>query len=279
MHHRKWLRSILIVLPVAAFIVDHRPKPRFEALNLFGGSLLGRIPTTLAEQNSLAITGIKAAIDRPKSVEFRFIECEFPPLSALNKLGDGSLRSSQEVDAANILFSQKLIQNLSPIPLLGPKIWFLTSVAASASFINRARKIGATLHSLRDGLPKVSTSDICILVSPSSPRDYEAARLLAKRCKAMIVVNGFAKDTKSIPTGATMAYYLKPLTYNSQVVGFLTRVYPYPWTTIDSVTKRVLASFDDEAILVKGTNTPDLRESGRLVQNASDQRAIQARRL
>ena len=66
-----------------------------------------------------------------------------------------------------------------------------------------------------------------------------------------------------------MAYYLKPLTYNSRVAGYLIRTYPTPWTVIDSMSKDVLATFSDAEILVKGTNTPDLRESVRIVQKNS----------
>ena len=74
-----------------------------------------------------------------------------------------------------------------------------------------------------------------------------------------------------------MAYYNKPLTYNSQVAGFLIRSYPSLWTVLDAQSKAVLGSFTDSEILVDKTNTPDLRESGRLVQKAVDERAIQAR--
>lgn len=75
-----------------------------------------------------------------------------------------------------------------------------------------------------------------------------------------------------------MAYYLKPLTYNSQVVGYLVRNYPQPWATIDLFSKQVLASFSDDEILVGGTNTPDLRASGKMVQKSVDLRAIQSRK-
>ena len=74
-----------------------------------------------------------------------------------------------------------------------------------------------------------------------------------------------------------MAYFLKPLTYNSQVVGYLVRNYPNKWSTVDLLTKSVLGSYDDSEILFGNTNTPDLRASGRLVQKSVDDRAIQAR--
>lgn len=74
-----------------------------------------------------------------------------------------------------------------------------------------------------------------------------------------------------------MAYYLKPLTYNSQVVGYLIRSYPNNWTVFDAVTKEQLGSFADTEILFGTTNTPDLRSPGRLVQKSTDDRAIAAR--
>ena len=44
------------------------------------------------------MNSIKAAIEKPKTPSFPLIECEFPPLESLNKLGDGSLRSANQVD-------------------------------------------------------------------------------------------------------------------------------------------------------------------------------------
>ena len=74
-----------------------------------------------------------------------------------------------------------------------------------------------------------------------------------------------------------MGYFVKPLTYNSQIAGYLIRAYPSPWTVLDATTKAVLKTFTDGEILVEKTNTPDLRESGRLIQKSVDERAIQAR--
>lgn len=76
-----------------------------------------------------------------------------------------------------------------------------------------------------------------------------------------------------------MGYFLKPLTYNSQVAGFLIRSYPSDWTVLDAVSKEVLGKFSDDEIRVKNTNTPDLRASGKLVQSSVDQRAIRARQI
>ena len=55
-----------------------------------------------------------------------------------------------------------------------------------------------------------------------------------------------------MPSTATMAYFLKPLTYNSEVAGYLIRNYPAKWAVIDATTKETLATYSDKEILVKG---------------------------
>jgi hypothetical protein len=54
-------------------------------------------------RDNQGISAIKAAIAKPKTKSFPLIECEFPPLAALNKLGDGSMRSANEVDMVRLL--------------------------------------------------------------------------------------------------------------------------------------------------------------------------------
>jgi len=271
----------LIIIPSVSSFTQWSPKTHTSAvseLHLFGGGGGStKIPSSSNERDSIAITAIKAAISKPKTPNYGLIECEFPPLTALNKLGDGSLRSAKEVDNANLKFVSTLVSSISPFGL-GPKVWILISRSASSGLERSAKKskIG-TPYSLRDGEPSVAAKDICVFVSPSARTDYTLAQELAEQCKAVVLVNSFAKDPKSVPARATMAYYLKPLTYNSQVVGHLTRIYPGSWKTIDFVSKKVLLSKDDSQILVKGTNTPDLRESGRLVQKSVDERAIKER--
>lgn len=75
-----------------------------------------------------------------------------------------------------------------------------------------------------------------------------------------------------------MAYFLKPLTYNSVIAGYLIRCYPGKWATIDATSKQALGVYGDAEILVGNTNTPDLREPGRLVQKSVGERAIRERR-
>ena len=93
----------------------------------------------------------------------------------------------------------------------------------------------------------------------------------------MVSSPGYQQDRTSVPGDATMAYYLKPLTYNSQIAGYLIRSYPGPWTVVDASGKTVLATYRDDEILVPQTNTPDLRASVRRVQKDVDERAIRER--
>uniref|UniRef100_A0A7S2A6T0 DUF1995 domain-containing protein n=1 Tax=Ditylum brightwellii TaxID=49249 RepID=A0A7S2A6T0_9STRA len=241
-----------------------------------------KIPTSPSDRDNQAINAVKEAISNPKTKSLPLLECEFPALQALNKLGDGSLRSTIEAEKANLSFAIKLLKAVS-LPFVGPKTWLLTSSTASKSFFSAASSSfkggNAAVHSLKDGLPNVDQGDICVLVTPSSRSDYEAAKKIASAgvAAAVVIVNGFAKDQKSVPSDATMAFFLKPLTYNSQVAGYLIRNYPGKWATLDATSKEVLGTFSDSEILVRGTNTPDLRPSGRLVQKSVDERAIRAR--
>lgn len=266
--------------PRVARIHGSHCSSQLHVLGIGGGG--AKIPSTPSDRDNQAIAAVKAAISKPKTTSFPLIECEFPPLKELNKLGDGSLRSAIEVDQANLAFCIKLVKAIAPIPFAGPKIWLLTSSAATNAFASKvktaAKGTAATVDTLRKGVPQgLGKGDICILISPTGLPDYSLAQTIAKDGNAAVIVNGLAKDQESVPGKATMAYFLKPLTYNSMVSGFLIRNYPGPWTVLDAVTKTSLGTFSDQEILFKESNTPDLRASGRLVQKATDERAIAAR--
>lgn len=275
-------RSFSTISTFSSKYLTREPTTSRAALFNFGDDS-PQIPSTVNERDSQAISAIKAAIRKPRNPSMPLLECEFPALQALNKLGDGSLRSTIEAEEANLLFVSKLVKALAPTPFFGPKVSLFVSSSATKSFYAGAKsKVkGVTLYSLKDDLSEIGEDTVCIITMPSSRIDYQAAQNLATsgNVAAVVVVNGFAKDPKSLPNSATMAYFLKPLTYNSQVVGYLIRSYPSKWAIIDVMTKQVLGSFSDKEILVKGTNTPDLRNSGRIIQRAVDERAIKERGL
>jgi len=159
-----------------------------------GSASVPKIPTSSKDRDNQAIAAVRAAISTPKTAGFPLIECEFPPLQALNKLGDGSLRSANEVDQANLDFCNKLLRSIAPLPFAGPKTWLLMSSAASNSFLNKAKSTaGGTVYSLRDGLPPVEANNVCVLLSPSGRNDYQAAQSLASAGTPVVIINGFAK--------------------------------------------------------------------------------------
>mmetsp|Transcript_28176 Transcript_28176/g.50967 ORF Transcript_28176/g.50967 Transcript_28176/m.50967 type:complete len:293 (-) Transcript_28176:320-1198(-) len=239
-----------------------------------------KIPSSPNDRDKAAIAAVKAAIQKPRNPSCPLIECEFPALTALNKLGDGSLRSSLEAEDANAAFVNKLVSGIAT-PFFGPSVSIVMSSSASNALIKKVQKKvkGATVISAKEGMPPevLKKDNVCIFLTPSSQKDYQAARTLAEYGCPAVLVNGSFKDLKSIPGSATMAFFYKPLTYNSAVAGFLIRSYPSLWTVLDAQSKSVLGSFTDEQILVERTNTPDLRASVRLVQKFVDERAIKAR--
>jgi hypothetical protein len=114
----------------------------------------------------------------------------------LNKLGDGSLSSANQVDKANLDFAVKLLRSISPLPVFGPNTRLLVSSTATNNFLDRAKKLfqGGTVHSLRDGLPNdVKSREVFVLVAPSVTRDYDAAKRLVATGNTVVLINGFAK--------------------------------------------------------------------------------------
>ena len=192
------------VLPFTPSNILIQPTHRLSSssatsLYLFGSSSSGtaKIPSSQSERDNAAIASIKSAISNPRKKSFPLIECEFPALSALNKLGDGSLRSSLEAEDANVAFVNKLVGGIST-PFFGPSISLVISSSSSNAFINKVQKKvkGATLISSKDGsIPGIleKKDNVCIFLTPSSPKDYQAARTLAEYGRATVLVNGSFK--------------------------------------------------------------------------------------
>ena len=167
--------------------------------NLFGGVGGGgaaKIPTSPSARDNDAISSIKAAIAKPRNSSCKLIECEFPALQQINKLGDGSLRSSLEAEDANIAFVNKLVGAIA-IPFIGPEVTVVLSSSASNALVNKVQKKikGAKLFSLKDGIPQMADKKgtVYVFLTPSSPKDYQAAKTLAEYGCTAVLVNGSFK--------------------------------------------------------------------------------------
>lgn len=155
-----------------------------------------------------AIRSIQYALDNPRVPSYRLIECEFPILQSLNKLNDGSIRSSNDAENANIYFCMNLINTLlSPfqkigIDTSGPKVWYLLSSTCTNNllqkvkneFPNNYNKNIIDIYTLKDGLPSsIKSKDIFILMTPCISNDYQAAKQLVMNGNSVILINGLAK--------------------------------------------------------------------------------------
>ena len=158
-----------------------------------GGGGGVKAPTSTANRDTAAINAIKSALQKPRDPKCPLIECEFPALAALNKLGDGSLRSATEAEDANIAFASKLCSKVgSPF---GPKVNLAVSSSASRSFTEKVQKKvkGASICSVKDLASTSVSGTTCVFLTPSSKADYQQAKKLAESGCPTVIVNGLFK--------------------------------------------------------------------------------------
>lgn len=160
-----------------------------------GAGAAAKAPTSTTNRDNDAINAIKAAIQNPRNTNFPLVESEFPALANLNKLGDGSLRSATEAEDANIAFVAKLCSQVGN-PIFGPKVNLIISSSASRNFVDKVQKKvkGATICSVKDiATSSVTSTGVCVFLTPSSKTDYQEARKLAEGGCSTVIVNGLFK--------------------------------------------------------------------------------------
>jgi hypothetical protein len=140
---------------------------------------------------------VKAAMANPLVPSCRCIECEFPALAALNKLGDGSLRSAMLVDDANLAAALSIAKSFLPYPFGPPKVWLVPSRSSSQRLQSAVTKQwprdGVHLFDTDGPFLPVKSRDVCIFVSPSNSADYETVKRLTTNGNVVVAVNGQAK--------------------------------------------------------------------------------------
>lgn len=167
---------------------------RLQGAALFLFSSPNAVPKSANARNKEMAEAVKTAISRPRTPSCKLIECEFPALAALNKLGDGSLRSAMEADDANLEASLVIANSFLPAPFGPGKVWMVPSRSSTERMKSKMKqKWKNGFHSLADGLPPVKSRDVCVFVSPSSSTDYDAAARLTANGNAVVLVNGQAK--------------------------------------------------------------------------------------
>lgn len=205
------LSALLVLLPlgVSSFTSNPRHNTATTQLHLFSKI---SIPTTQTRDKQ-AISGIKSALSLPKPT---LIECEFPPLADLNKLGDGSLRSSMQAEDANVAFVSKLVREIST-PVIGPKVNVLVSSSASNSFLGKVKsKVKNGVYSLKDdaAVKELGKNDVCVVLTPSSTKDYRVAKELAEDGFKTVIVNGLFKVSCNLYQCTVLYTLTLIITYN-----------------------------------------------------------------
>lgn len=191
-----WLKSIDGFVP-------SDPKIQFMIPRQIGSStrssslsvVASKIPSSIAERDKQAIQAIRSSLDR---VSYPFIECEFPVLQSLNKLGDGSLRSTIEAQEANLAFINKLVKELNGFMGFGKPSTLVMSSSASNAYCNQARNKVEKVISLKDGMFKIKKKEVYIFLTPSSKTDFKIANDLADNGVAVVIVNAFAKVSDTV---------------------------------------------------------------------------------
>jgi len=183
-----------------------------------------KAPTSTANRDSAAINAIKSALQKPRNPKCPLVECEFPALAALNKLGDGSLRSATEAEDANIAFASKLCSKVgSPF---GPKVNLVVSSSASRSFMDKVQKKvkGASICSVKDLASTSVSGTTSVFLTPSSKADYQEARKLAEGGCPTVIVNALFKVScdKHYIEVKVMAYDLTYLMHISTLTSLVT---------------------------------------------------------
>lgn len=187
----KHQRPIVPMIGVTSSFIHRATRMQGVALFLFSST--NAVPKSVNERNKEMAEAVKTAIARPRTPSCKLIECEFPALAALNKLGDGSRRSAMDADDANLEASLVIAKSFLPPPFGPGKVWVIPSRSSTERMKSNMKKKWSSVHSLTEGLPPVKSRDVCVLVSPSSSTDYDAAARLVANGNAVVVVNGQAK--------------------------------------------------------------------------------------
>uniref|UniRef100_A0A7S1GVZ0 DUF1995 domain-containing protein n=2 Tax=Hemiselmis andersenii TaxID=464988 RepID=A0A7S1GVZ0_HEMAN len=156
------------------------------------------------------------------------MEVEFPPIPSLNKLSDGSASSQRMVRNANVDFVLKVAEALSGS---GWGVWILCGDSSTREeVVKRSLPPNTQVALLRDGPPPSGPSDVLLVHPPAdiSQWDYSAS---LSASSPVVALNGQQHNGHS---SFEMAYYLKPMTFNSRTCGYLIRSLPGAWTVYDS---------------------------------------------
>uniref|UniRef100_A0A7S2XUE4 DUF1995 domain-containing protein n=1 Tax=Fibrocapsa japonica TaxID=94617 RepID=A0A7S2XUE4_9STRA len=242
------------------------------SLNFFGmggggsaGAKTG-VPTSYEEVHKQAVAAVGAAIKKGE----KKMEVEFPPLAALNKLGDGSAKSAKMIKEANAEFAKKLVTSLTSSR---SKVWVVCCEPGYKKMLEEAigtqnKKVEVVPLSSRN-LPDASPKDVLIFLTPGDDSQWKIAAKLGETAP-VVVVNGLFNNGYG---ALEPVYYLKPFSG----WGYLMRQFPNDFTVYLTGEKKPL---DLKVTMMEMGNLrrPDSTVVGKVLQSEFMNRAGKQRK-
>jgi len=172
------------------------------------------VPSNYDALHQQAISSVKSALKKDK----RALEVEFPPLTSLNKLGDGSRKSQQQALQGNADFTRKLCTALSQSK---NKVWLVCYELGMKDAVgDYGRNNKVQVLTSRDKLDssQFGSNDVVVAVGPSDESQWLSLARLSKVVPS-IVVNGVCNNGYYL---FDPCYYFKPISGR----GYLIKQYP-----------------------------------------------------
>jgi len=230
--------------------------PLQQGGGFFGGGkgATAKLPKSYDEIHAQAIASIEASL----AGGYRAVEVEFPAIASVNKQSDGSASSQAMVRKANVVFVAKVAAALSAGGRC-ERVFLLAGDRATLQELSRAGLPQSTvLGVLQDGAPSAGARDVILVATPAETRQWAGALLLSRQ-SPVVVLNGACNNGYK---GFEMAYYLKPMTFNSQVNGYVTRQLPGAWMVL-SGTDGSRVAMDVTFVQTPDSFRPDLQAISR----------------
>jgi hypothetical protein len=227
--------------PAAAAVRALQPKRQLSGLP--------PVPTSYDEIHAQAIASVAQGLKAGK----RRLEVEFPPIAQTNKISDGSASSQATVRRANVAFNAKVAAALSKS---AARVLVLCEDAATLQEMLRAVLPSNAFCALIKDAASLGPrkGDIILSCQPANSKSWIASAQLESEAP-VIVLNGFQYNGYK---AFDMAYYLKPMTFNSGICGYCIRSFPYDWVVWSAKTAQPI-DYSVEFVEAQGCLRPDLQ--------------------
>lgn len=217
----------------------------------FSGGVKKGPPANYDAIASQAIAAVQAGL---KAGE-RAMEIEFPPLTSLNKMNDGSAKNNQLAQANNIAVTKKLIAGMG----WGKKVYVVCCDPGTKAALGKAPS-GADVRLMdAKNLPPAKVGDVQVVITPADQGQWVLARKMSETAAVVIVngvfVNGFLPFEP--------VYYFK----NISGWGSVVRQYPGKFTAYLAGSNQVVPC--EAGLVTQGQiRRPDLRSAANALSAA-----------